>query len=102
MKIVGHTDWSSVDISSEDPVGDHITLPDGSKHHILMTIGEWYWLEFMIARGHTTEGIAQDVLDAISEHNENLSGFDYLFRTAIRSYGITRAELFEAKRRGDL
>ena len=103
MHIIGQTDWDKTDISNqEDLIEGYISMPDDSQHLIKMIISEWYVLEFMMARGHTPQGIAQDVLDTITKGKGPLSDFDMLFRMAIRAYGKTRAELAHARGRTEL
>ncbi|MCW2308958.1 hypothetical protein [Rhodobium gokarnense] len=58
-----------------------------------MTYLHWYSLEFMMKRGHTVEGVAQDVIDAIQENSGDFRRFDECFRTAVYSYISERVKM---------
>lgn len=103
MHVIGQKNWDNVDISNEDDlIEGYIPLPDESQHLIKMIIGEWYVLDFMMDRGHTPQGIAQEVLEGLTERNLPLDLFDEMFRISIRAYGKKRAELAHARGRTEL
>lgn len=90
MHILFCTDWDKVDL--DEVVGHDIVMPDGSRRFIEMSYLHWYALEFMMKRGHTTQGLAKDIIEIIERNNGSMDDFSECFQTGLLSYISSRVK----------
>lgn len=82
MESIINVNWDTVDYDKLH--ADYITMPDGTRRLIEMSMIHWYAVDFMTKNSPTSlNETIQSTLDLALEDNGSIEEFDDLFRTAL-------------------
>lgn len=100
MESIIKLNWDTVDYDKLHT--DYITMPDGTKRLIEMSMLHWYWVQFMEKEGFTPlTGVIQDTIEILAEglgpDEDYDEEFDHLLRTGILAWGRNWIHVSEGK-----